>query len=101
MDVWFLKILLNVHKFGILFYITTKLIIIIIITIIIANVLFHILYFSVYVVVQFYSWFKFCFPLFQTHYHTLSYPNTKKNKIQTKDKIEPQHIFYSLQSGLQ
>ena len=24
-----------------------------------------------YVVVQFYLWFKFYFPLFQTHYHTL------------------------------
>ena len=32
-----------------------------------------------YVVFQFYPWFKFNFPLFQTHYHTLSYP--KKNNI--------------------
>ena len=27
-----------------------------------------------YVVVQFYPWFKFYFPLFQSHYHTLPYP---------------------------
>ena len=33
------------------------------------------------VVVQFYAWFKFYFPLFQTHYHTLPYPKTKGNKI--------------------
>ena len=35
----------------------------------------------IYVVVQFYPWFKFYFPLFQTHYHTLQYPKTKENKI--------------------
>ena len=35
----------------------------------------------VYVVVQFYPWFKFYFSLFQTHYHTLPYPKTKGNKI--------------------
>ena len=35
----------------------------------------------VYVVVQFYLWFKFYFLLFQTHYHTLPYPKTKENKI--------------------
>ena len=33
------------------------------------------------VVVQFYHWFKFYFPLFQTHYQTLQYPKTKGNKI--------------------
>ena len=43
--------------------------------------------------VQFYPWFKFYFPLFQTHYHTYPYPKTKENKIQTKDDIEPQHIY--------
>ena len=32
-----------------------------------------------YVVFQFYPWFKFNSPLFQTYYHTLSYP--KKNNI--------------------
>ena len=46
---------------------------------------------NMYVVVQFYPWLKFYFPLFQTHYHTLRYPTTKENKIWTKDKIEPQH----------
>ena len=29
------------------------------------------------------------FPLLQTHYHVLLYPNTKETKIYTKDKIEP------------
>ena len=37
--------------------------------------------FNVYVVVQFYPWFKFYFSLFLTHYHTLPYPKTKGNKI--------------------
>ena len=36
---------------------------------------------GVYVVVQFYPWFKFYFPLFQSHYNTLPYPKTKDNKI--------------------
>ena len=48
--------------------------------------------FHIYVVVQFYPWFKFYFPLFQTHYPTLQYPKTKEKKIWTKDKIEPQHL---------
>ena len=30
---------------------------------------------------QFYPWFKFYFPLFQTHYYTLQYPRVKENKI--------------------
>ena len=42
--------------------------------------------------VQFYPWFKFYFPLFQTCYHTLQYTKTKENKIWTKDKIDP-HIY--------
>ena len=46
-----------------------------------------------YVVVQYDHWFKFYFLLFQTHYHTLPYPKTKGNKIQTKDKIEPQYRY--------
>ena len=47
----------------------------------------------VYVVVQFYPWFKFYFLLFQTHYHT-SYPYTitKESKIEPRRKIEPQHV---------
>ena len=32
--------------------------------------------------------------MFQTHYHTLQYPETKEKKIWTKDKIEPQHIYW-------
>ena len=36
---------------------------------------------QIYVVVQFYPWFKFYFLLFQTHYHTLTYLKTKENKI--------------------
>ena len=55
--------------------------------------------FGVYIVVQFYHWFKFYFLLFQTHCHTLPYPNAKEKKISTKDKIEPQHmIYYASQS---
>ena len=46
----------------------------------------------VYVVVQFFPWFNFYFPLFYTHYHTLPYKETEENKNWTKDKIEPQHI---------
>ena len=48
--------------------------------------------YNVCVVAQFFPWFKFYFPLFQTHYDTLPYPKTKGNKIWTKDKIEPQHM---------
>ena len=43
--------------------------------------------------VQFYPWFKFYFPLFL---RMVMYDNefeTKENKIQTKDKIEPQHQY--------
>ena len=46
------------------------------------------------VVVQFYPWFKFYFPLFLG---IVMYDNefkTKENGIETKDKIEPQHIRY-------
>ena len=45
----------------------------------------------VYVVVQFYPWFNFYFPLF---FFMLIYDNeykTKENKNRTKDKIELQH----------
>ena len=34
--------------------------------------------YSVCVVVQYYPWFQFNFPLFQTHYHTVPYPNKGK-----------------------
>ena len=33
------------------------------------------------VVVQFSPWFKFYFPLFQTHYYTLQYPKSKEHNI--------------------
>ena len=46
-----------------------------------------------FVVVQFYPCFNFNFLLFQTHYDTSPYPKTKENENETKDKIEPQHIF--------
>ena len=48
---------------------------------------------NVEVLVQFYPWFKFYFPLFQTHYHTL--PTAKQRKIKFNQRnlyqIEPQH----------
>ena len=52
---------------------------------------------NIYVVVQFYPWFKFYFLLFQTHCHIIVrlhfHPQkTKEHKIWTQDKIEPQHI---------
>ena len=49
----------------------------------------------VYVVVQFYLWFKFCFPLFLGMVMSMMKDNefeTKENEIYTKDKIEPQHM---------
>ena len=36
---------------------------------------------NISIVVQFYPWFKFYFPLFQTLNHTLPYPRIKENKI--------------------
>ena len=50
----------------------------------------------VYVVVLVDLWFNFCVLLFQTHYYTLPYPKPKENKIQTKDKIEPQPLYLIL-----
>ena len=35
----------------------------------------------VYVVVQFYPWFKILFPLFQTHYHQITITKTKEIKF--------------------
>ena len=37
--------------------------------------------FDVSVVVQFFPWFKFYFPLFYTRYHTLPYHKTMENEI--------------------
>ena len=53
-------------------------------------------WFAVYVVVQFYPWFNFYFPLFS---FMLTYDNeyeTKENKNWTKDKIELQRILHGL-----
>ena len=49
----------------------------------------------VYGEVQFYSWFKFCFPLLLGMVMKMINDNefeTKENEIYTKNKIEPQHI---------
>ena len=45
--------------------------------------------------VQFYPWFKFCFPLFLGMVINTMDDNefeTAENEIYTKDTIEPQHI---------
>ena len=49
----------------------------------------------VYVVVQFYPWFKFCSPLFLIMVMKDNEFETKKNEICTKDIIEPQQIHPS------
>ena len=46
---------------------------------------------GIYVVVQFFPWFKFYFPLFKTRYHTLPYP--KKGKIKFKPRKILNHIY--------
>ena len=48
----------------------------------------------IYVVVQFYPWFKFYFLLFQTHYHTLLLPKTKK-KRKFKARIKLNHDLFN------
>ena len=48
---------------------------------------------DVYVVVQFYPWFKFYFPLFLGMVRYDNEFTTNENKIWTKDKIEPQQIY--------
>ena len=49
----------------------------------------------VYVVVQFYPWFKFCSPLFLIMVMNDNEFETKENEICTKDIIEPQQIHPS------
>ena len=49
----------------------------------------------VYVVVQFYPWFKFCSPLFLIMVMKANEFETKENEICTKDIIEPQQIHPS------
>ena len=51
---------------------------------------------GVYVIVKFYPWFKFYFPLFLGMVINDNEFETKENKIWTKDKIEPQHIQSNL-----
>ena len=42
----------------------------------------------------FYPWFKFYFPLSQTHYHTLQYPK-KEKKIKFEPRIKLNHNIYT------
>ena len=47
---------------------------------------------SIYVVGQFFPWFKFSFPLFQTHYHTLqltigSYVSVHSSRYEARRKF--------------
>ena len=51
---------------------------------------------SICVVVQFYPWFKFYFPLFSGLVMYDFEFKTKENKIWTKDKTEPRHIHQIL-----
>ena len=46
------------------------------------------------VVVQFYSWFNFYFPLFYTHYHALPYTR-KQRKIKIEPGIKLNHNIYT------
>ena len=49
-------------------------------------------YVYIYVVVQFYPWFKFYFPLFQTHYQ--HYHTQKQREIKLKPRIKLNHNIY-------
>ena len=49
---------------------------------------------NVYVLVQFYPWFKFSFLLSQTHYHTLPYTQ-KQKKRKFEPRIKLNHNIYS------
>ena len=42
--------------------------------------------FNIAVVIQFYPWFKFYFPLFQTHYH--NYNTQKQEKIKSVPRMK-------------
>ena len=46
------------------------------------------------IVVQFHPWFKFYFPLFQTHYHILPYPRTKKKNLNQGQNWTTTHPLY-------
>ena len=51
----------------------------------------------VYVVVQFYPWFKFSFLLFQTHYHVIiiHYHTQKQKKREFEPRIKLNHNIYT------
>ena len=53
---------------------------------------------KVYVVVQFYPWFKFSFLLFQTHYHVIiiHYHTQKQKKRKFEPRIKLSHNIYFL-----
>ena len=53
---------------------------------------------SVYVVVQFYPWFKFSFLLFQTHYHVIiiHYHTQKQKKRKFEPRIKLNHNIYTV-----
>ena len=57
-----------------------------------------------YVVVQFYPWFKFYFLLFQTHYHVIiiHYHTQKQTTIEFEPRIKLNHnvhVFYGEKIG--
>ena len=56
---------------------------------------------GVYVVVQFYPWFKFSFLLFQTHYHVIiiHYHTQKQKKRKFEPRIKLNHNIYSCTSN--
>ena len=43
---------------------------------------------------NFFPWFKFYFPLFKTHYHTLPYQKQRKMKFKPRKKLN--HNIYKL-----
>ena len=55
----------------------------------------------VYVVVQFYPWFKFSFLLFQTHYHVIiiHYHTQKQKKRKFEPRIKLNHNIYETPIG--
>ena len=58
--------------------------------------------FSVYVVVQFYPWFKFFFLLFQPHYHVIiiHYHTQKQKKRKFEPRIKLNHNIYTMDAAL-
>ena len=52
---------------------------------------------SIYVVVQFYPWFKFSFLLFQTHYHVIiiHYHTQKQKKRKFEPRVKLNHNIYT------